>query len=83
MLYLNLYKWILNKLQEEFRKLEKEAGAETSSALISIMELRATQFEKDLNNFKESTEKQFSTIQWMIGLGFTILGVLMVLLKIF
>lgn len=71
------------QLQEEFRKLEKEAGEKTSNALVSIMELRATQFEKDLINFKESTEKRFSTIQWMIGLGFSILAVLMVLLKIF
>jgi len=47
------------------------------------MELRTTQFEKDLNNFKESTEKRFFTIQWMIGLEFSILAVLMVLLKIF
>lgn len=70
------------QLQEELRKLEKSAGEETSDALIAIMELRATKFELDLKDLKESVGQRFTTIQWMLTVGLSLLGILMVGLKL-
>ncbi|MEQ8423082.1 MAG: hypothetical protein RIB01_15470 [Balneola sp.] len=55
------------QLQAELRKLEKEAGEKSASALIAIMEIRATQFEEKLDQLRIDNDKKFSLIQWMIG----------------
>lgn len=71
------------QLQEEFRKLEDEAGEKSASALIGIMEIRSTLFEEKLEEFKKSQEKSDSLTRWAMGIGFSVLAVLMVLLKLF
>ncbi|MEQ8924314.1 MAG: hypothetical protein RLO81_00800 [Fulvivirga sp.] len=49
------------------RKLEKETGEKCTSGLIAIMEIRATQFEKKLDQLRVDNDKKFSLIQRMIG----------------
>ncbi len=51
------------QLQKEFRKLEAEAGEDTANALISLMELRATQFERKLDEFKNDVENKFNVVE--------------------
>ena len=62
----------LNPLQNEFRKLENEAGKKTSNAIISIMELRATQFEEKMDQLRIDVDKRFNYLQWMMGTGFSL-----------
>ena len=78
------------QLQKEFRKLEKDAGEDTASALIAIMEFRATQFEEKLDQFKvdvdrrfSSIDRRFNSIQWMMGIGFSAIALMIAMLKLF
>ncbi|MBC6400307.1 MAG: hypothetical protein GDA51_01675 [Ekhidna sp.] len=78
------------QLQEEFRKLEEDAGREASSALLQIMELKMSDFksyiDQKFTSIEErfsSIDQRFSSIQWMIGISFTFLSILMVILKFF
>ncbi|MDE0471290.1 MAG: hypothetical protein OXH57_05065 [Ekhidna sp.] len=87
----------LEQLQEKFRKLEESAGKEASSALLQIIELKMSDFKSyieqkfdavdgkfDAVNEKfTSIDQRFTSIQWMIGISFTALGILIVLLKLF
>ena len=66
-----------SKLQEEFRKLEKDAGKDASSALLQIMELKMNDFKSYIDQRFEQVDKHFTTIQWMIGLSVTFLAILM------
>ncbi|MCP4457521.1 MAG: hypothetical protein GY816_05765 [Cytophagales bacterium] len=63
------------QLQEEFRKLESDAGADASSALLQIMELKMT-------DFKTYIDQRFTGIQWTIGIAFTVLSLLIVLMNL-
>ncbi len=76
------------QLQKEFRKLEAEAGEDTANALISLMELRATQFEKKLDDFEtkfnaveSKIDKTSTFIRWTITIGFSLMGILIATLK--
>ncbi len=80
------------QLQKEFRKLEAEAGEDTANALISLMELRATQFERKLDEFKNDVENKFNVVEnkidktstfirWTITIGFSLMGILIATLK--
>ncbi len=71
------------QLQEEFRKLKAEAGEKTADALIAIVELRMSDFKSYIDQRFTSIDQRFTSIQWMIGVPFTMLGILMVLLRIF
>ncbi len=68
----------------EFRKLEKDAGKDASSALLQIMELKMSDFKsyidqrfEQVDQRFEQADKHFTTIQWMIGLSVTFLAILM------
>ena len=63
------------QLQDELRNLEQAAGKDSSSALLQIIEFKMT-------DFKTYIDQRFSSIQWTIGLGFTLLGILIVLMKL-
>ncbi len=76
------------QLQKEFRKLEAEAGEDTANALISLMELRATQFERKLDaleskvsEFKNDVDSKISSVRWTITIGFSLMGILIATLK--
>ena len=80
------------QLQKEFRKLEAEAGEDTANALISLMELRATQFEKKLdaleskvsefkNDVDSKIDSKISSVRWTITIGFSLMGILIATLK--
>jgi hypothetical protein len=85
------------ELSEEFRKLEKEAGKKASSALLSIMDFKMQDFKsyidqrfqsidhrfEAIDHRFEDIDKRFTSMQWMMGIGFSLLGIIMVLLKIF
>ncbi len=78
------------QLQEEFRRLEAEAGEKTADALIAIVELKMSDFKSyidqrftSIDQRFTSIDQRFTSIQWMIGIAFTMLGILMVLLRIF
>ena len=76
------------QLQEEFRKLEEDAGKEASSALpsrphLQIIELKMSDFKSYIDQKFTSIDQRFTSLQWMIGITFTMLSLLIVLLKIF
>ena len=87
----------LDQLQEKFRKLEESAGKEASSALLQIIELKMSDFKSyieqkfdavdgkfDAVNEKfAAIDQRFTSIQWMIGISFTAISILIVLLKLF
>ena len=84
----------LEQLQEKFRKLEESAGKEASSALLQIIEIKMSDFKSYIeqkfdaidDKFEQrftAIEQRFTSIQWMIGISFTALGILIVLLKLF
>ena len=74
------------QLQEEFRKLEQDAGEKTAGALIAIMELRSSEFIAKLQDFKndvdrrfESQEKSETLTRWLMGIGFTAIALIIAL----
>ena len=70
------------QLQKEFRKLEQK-GEKTSDALIAIMEFRITRFEEKMDQFKVDVDRRFSSLQWMMGIGFSALALMIAILKLF
>ena len=87
----------LEQLQEKFHKLEEGAGKKASSALLQIIELKMSDFKSyieqkfdavdgkfDAVNEKfAAIDQRFTSIQWMIGISFTAISILIVLLKLF
>ncbi|MDE0470872.1 MAG: hypothetical protein OXH57_02935 [Ekhidna sp.] len=56
--------------------MEEDAGRKASSALLQIIEFK-------MSDFKSYIDQRFTSVQWMIGIAFTVLGILMVILKLF
>ncbi len=76
------------QLQKEFRKSEAKAGEDTANALILLMELGATQFERKLDEFKNKfnaveskIDKTSTFIRWTITIGFSLMGILIATLN--
>ncbi len=78
----------IKQLNEELRKLEKQAGKESSDALLQILEFRMEDFKSyidqrfsHIDQRFSNIDQRFSILQWMMGIGFTILALLITLLK--
>lgn len=59
------------QIQNEIRKLEKDAGKNASEAILKLMDLKASSFEEKLDSLKF----RISVQTWVIG----IIGLLMTL----
>ncbi len=71
----------IKQLNEELRKLEQQAGKESSVALLQILEFRMEDFKSYIDQRFSHIDQRFSTLQWMMGIGFTVLALLITLLK--
>ncbi len=71
----------IKQLNEELRKLEQQAGKESSDALLQILEFRMEDFKSYIDQRFSHIDQRFSILQWMMGIGFTVLALLITLLK--
>ncbi|MBV6640442.1 MAG: hypothetical protein KI791_06980 [Cyclobacteriaceae bacterium] len=71
----------IKQLNEELRNLEKQAGKKSSDALLQIIEFRMEDFKSYIDQRFSNIDQRFSILQWMMGIGFTVLALLITLLK--
>lgn len=71
----------IKQLNEELRNSEKQAGKKSSDALLQIIEFRMEDFKSYIDRRFSNIDQRFSILQWMMGIGFTVLALLITLLK--
>ncbi len=78
----------IKQLNEELRNLEKQAGKKSSDTLLQIIEFRMEDFKSyidqrftHIDQRFSNIDQRFSILQWMMGIGFTVLALLITVLK--
>jgi len=80
--------WFLNNSTKNFVSLEVATGKDTSDALLQLLEFKMSDFKAHIDHKFDSfehklvsIEKRFSAVQWLTGLGFTLIAFLIALSK--
>lgn len=72
----------LKQLNDEFRKLEKEAGEDSTSALLQIIDYKMNDFKSHIDAKFDSLQSQNKLILWVVGLGMGLMSILITILKL-
>jgi len=78
-------KMLIERSDEKFQIIQKEMNTRFEAMNVRFETLQRemnTRFEtmqKEMNTRFEAVEKRFSSLQWMIGIGFTLLAIMMTL----
>ena len=78
-------KLLIERSDEKFLALQKEMNVRFESlqkemnTRFEAMNVRFEAMQKEMNARFEAVEKRFTAVQWMIGIGFTLLAIMMTL----